>query len=220
MSWDQHPWRAAGRVLLATTLALAVTAPSSGASGRSVWQECVAGNGVSTNHSAADFRDALANPPADGAEYSDCEDQIRAAQAQARSGGSSNGSGSGGGGTGNTGGGGSTPSGGAGATPSTGGAGGSSPAVTAKDLEQALGAEGVNPAAPAAPQAVAPPPVTVAGDSFDLSEGRLPSLTGAFTLPLPLAASAVVVLASAALPFARFVVARFGGPATGSTPDS
>lgn len=200
MSWEQHALRRAGRLLLASAVSLALVAPSADASGSDLWKECRDGNGVSANHSPADFEDALANPPADGAEYSDCEDQIRTAQAQAQSGG--------------TGGGGGTPGGGTGT-----GTGGTS-SVPPQELAQALSAEGVNPAAPPAPQEQAPPPVTVAGESIDLSEGRLPSLAGALSLPLPLAASAVVVLVSAALPIARYLVARFGGPPTGTTPAS
>lgn len=182
-----------------------VSAPTAGASGNDVWRECVAGTGVSTNHSAADFEDALSNPPADGAEYSDCEDQIRAAQAQAKSGT---------GGTGGTGG-----AGGPGGTTGTGGTGGTS-SVAPQALQDALAAGGIDPSAPAAPQEQAPPPVTVDGEQVDVSEGRLPSLGGALSLPLPLAASAVVVLISAALPVARYLVARFGGPPTGTTPAS
>lgn len=210
MSREQHRLRRTTRLLLACVVGLSlVTAPGASASGNDVWRECVAGNGVSTNHSAQDFEDALSNPPADGAEYSDCEDQIRAAQAQARGGGSSGG----GGGTGGSTGGGATGGGSA-----SGGAGTS--AVAPQALQDALAAGSVDPAAPAAPQEQAPPPVTVDGEEVDVSEGRLPSLGGALSLPLPLAASAVVVLVSAALPVARYLVARFGGPPTGSTPAS
>ncbi len=202
MSWEQHALRRAGRLILVSAVSLALVAPSADASGTDVWKECRDGNGVSTNHSPQDFEDALANPPADGAEYSDCEDQIRTAQAQAQAGGSSGGGGGTGGGTGT----------GTGAPGTT--------SVAPQELAEALSAEGVNPAAPPAPQEQAPPPVTVAGETIDLSEGRLPSLVGALSLPLPLAASAVVVLVSAALPVARYLVARFGGPPTGTTPAS
>lgn len=221
MSRKQHPLRRVSHVLLAGAIGFSlVAAPSASASGTDVWRECVAGNGVSTNHSAADFADALANPPADGAEYSDCEDQIRAAQAQARAGGSSdNPTSGGGGGAGSTGGTGGT----GGASGSTGGiaspSGGSS-SVAPEALQDALSAGGVDPAAPAAPVEQAPPPMTVDGEEVDVSEGRLPSVGGALSLPLPLAASAVVVLISAALPVARYLVARFGGPPTGTTPAS
>ncbi|MBJ7471166.1 MAG: hypothetical protein JHD16_07680 [Solirubrobacteraceae bacterium] len=207
MSWEQHALRRAGRLLLAGVVGLALITPSADASGQDVWQECVAGNGVTSNHSPQDFADALANPPADGAEYSDCEDQIRQAQAAARAGGS--GSGSGGG----------NPAAPGGSTGS-GTTGGTGAAVAPADLQQALAAGGVDPAAPAAPQGQAPPPAVVDGEKIDLDQGSLPSIVGALSLPLPLAASAVVVLISAALPVARYLVARFGGPPTGATPAS
>lgn len=224
MSREQHPLRRVSHVLLAGAIGFTlVSAPTAGASGTDVWRECVAGNGVSTNHSASDFADALANPPADGAEYSDCEDQIRAAQAQARAGGSSdNANSGGGGGAGSTGGSGGSGSAG-GATGGTGGSAsssGGSSSVAPEALQDALSAGGIDPAAPAAPAEQAPPPMTVDGEEVDVSEGRLPSVGGALSLPLPLAASAVVVLISAALPVARYLVARFGGPPTGTTPAS
>lgn len=208
MSWEQHALRRAGRLLLAGVVGLALITSSAEASGQDVWQECVAGNGVSSNHSPQDFADALENPPADGAEYSDCEDQIKQAQAAARAGGS----GSGGGGA-------AAPTGGTGPG-TTGGTGGAGAAVAPADLQQALAAGGVDPGAPAAPQTQAPPPTVVDGETIDLDKGSLPSIVGALSLPLPLAASAVVVLISAALPVARYLVARFGGPPTGATPAS
>lgn len=201
MSWEQHALRRAGRLALAAAVSLALVTPSASADGMDLWFECRGGNGVSSNHSAADFEDALANPPADAAEYSDCEDQIRAAQAQAQSGGGTPGGGTGTGGT-----------------PGSGTPGAPATAVEPQALQQALAAGGVDPAAPPAAQQQAPPPVTVDGKTVDLSEGRLPSLAGALSLPLPLAASGVVVLISAALPVARYLVARFGAPRTGTTP--
>ncbi len=209
MSWEQHALRRAGRFALAAAVSLALVAPPASADGMDLWYECRAGNGVSPNHSQEDFDDALTNPPADGSEYSDCEDQIRTAQAQMQAGGSNNNGNNNGGGAGPTGGG-------------TGGGGTASSAVTPQALQQALAAGGVDPAAPpqAAANAAPPPPVTVDGEEVDLSEGRLPSLAGALSLPLPLAASGVVVLIAAALPVARYLVARFGGPPTGTTPAS
>lgn len=204
MSWEQHTLRRAGRFALAAAVSLALVTPSASADGMDLWFECRAGEGVSSNHSAADFEDALANPPADGAEYSDCEDQIRAAQAQAQSGGAA------GPGGGNAAGGSGT---GSGAAPGAG-----VTAIEPQALQQALVAGGVDPAAPPAPPTQAPPPVMVDGKTVDLSEGRLPSLAGALSLPLPLAASGVVVLISAALPVARYLAARFGAPRTGTTP--
>ena len=196
------------RLLLAGAVGFTlVSAPPAGASGTDVWRECAAGTGVSTNHSQADFDDALSNPPADAAEYSDCLSQIKAAQAQAQADGSSGGGGGG-------------AAGGGGTTGGTGGTTGGSTAVAPQALQDALAAGGIDPAAPAAPQEQPPPPVTVDGEEVDVSEGRLPSLGGALSLPLPLAASAVVVLVSAALPVARYLVARFGGPPTGTTPAS
>lgn len=200
MSFELHPLRSAGRGLLAAVLGLALVVPSSHASGDDLWRECRDGN-VTTNHSQADFQDALENPPADGAEYSDCEDQIRSAQIRAARGGE---------------GGGGTPGGG---TPS---GGPSAPAVEPEDLSSALSASGVDPSAPpaVASDGPAPDPVVIDGETIDLEDGRLPSIVGALSLPLPLAASAVVVLVSAALPVARYLVGRFGGPPTGTTPSS
>lgn len=208
MSREQHPLRRrTTRLLLAGAIGWTlISAPPAGASGTDVWRECVAGNGVSTNHSQQDFQDALANPPADGAEYSDCLDQIQAAQSQAQAGGGSTGGGAGGTGTGGT-------------TGGAGGTGAGTTSVAPQALSDALAASGIDPAAPAAPQEE-PPPLTVDGEKVDVSEGRLPSLGGALSLPLPIAASAVVVLISAALPVARYLVARFGGPPTGTTPAS
>jgi hypothetical protein len=206
MSSVMQPFRMAGRGALAAALALALTTPQlAQASGDSVWQECIQG-GVSTNHPQKDFKNALDNPPADGAEYSDCLDQIRAAQVKAARGDTTGTSGT-------------TPAGTTGGGGSSGG-GGSAPTVAPQALQQALADKGINPAAPAGTESAAPAPAVIGGEKVDLDANRLPSIANAFSLPLPLAASAVVVMFSAALPVIRFAVGRFGRPPLGTSDDS
>lgn len=192
---------------MAAVVAMALVAPqSAGASpgGDAIWKECLDTGAVSPTHSQSDFRDAIGDPPqADAAEYSPCMDVIRLAQNRTASGGGTPGGG--------------TPGGGGGTTGSTGG--GAPTAVAPQELSQALAKEGVNPAAPAGTPPVAPAPAVIGGETIDLQSGRLPSIANAFSLPLPLAASAVVVMLSAALPVIRFAVGRFGAPSTGTTPD-
>jgi hypothetical protein len=187
--------RRVGHALAALLLVtLSFQAPPALASGETVWQDCGDDGQVNQTHSQSDYTDALKNPPADGAEYSPCLDLIRQAQIRA-----------------------STKSGGGGSAGGGGAGGGSSaPAVAPEELSSALRESGVDPAAPqdAAPEA--PAPVTVDGERIDLSSSRVPSIASALSLPLPLAASAIVVLLSAGLPLVRYVVARFGGPPTGT----
>lgn len=204
-----NPFRTLGRGVLATALGLALITPQTAlANGDAIWKECVAGNGVTTSHSQGDFQDAITNPPADGAEYTDCLDQIRSAQLKAASG-STSGSGSGGGASGGAAGGSGT---------GTGTGGGAAATVPPAELQQALTDKGIDPAAPAGTPAPAPAPTEIAGEKIDLESDRLPSIANALSLPLPLAASAVVVMFSAALPVVRFAVGRFGAPQTGTTP--
>lgn len=186
------------RVLLAlAAMVLVVAAPPASADGFDVWKDCADDGVVNQKHPTSDFADALKDPPADAAEYSDCLDQIRAAQISGSTGAGSQGAGG---------------AGGAGAGTSGGGT-----SVQPEALKDALTEAGIDPNAPA-PAADAPPPaVQVAGESVDLDQGRLPSLAGALSLPLPLAASAIVVLLSAALPLVRYVVARFGATPTGTS---
>lgn len=184
-------------LLAALLVGLSVQAPSALASGDSVWKDCADDGVMNQTHSQSDYRDALANPRADGAEYTPCLDVIRQAQIRA----STTGAG-GGGGTGGSG--------------STGG-GSSAPSVAPEALSSALSSAGVDPAAPQDATPEAPAPVTVDGERIDLSSARVPSIASALSLPLPLAASAIVVLLSAGLPLVRYVVARFGGPPTGTS---
>lgn len=198
--------RRGSRSVVVLLLVLAAFAPSGAfASGADkIWQDCGADAVVNGHYSQSDYADALKNPPADAAEYSDCLNAIRQAQVRdSQSGGSSNGSGSGGSGT-------------------TGGSGGSGTSggstVAPSDLSNALKSTGIDPATASSDSTPdAPEPVTVDGEKIDLSSGRLPSFASALSLPLPIAASAVVVLLSAGLPLVRYVVARFGGPPTGTT---
>lgn len=177
-----------------SVLALLATAPSALADGSSVWADCGDDGTLNQKHSSADYGDALSNPPADASEYTDCLDQIRAAQL-----------------------GGNTP-----AKPSTPGgtpsAGGGTPStgssVPPAALAEALTERGLDPAAPPASPDAPAPPVQVGGEKLDLAESPVPSVASALSLPLPLAASAVVVLISAALPLVRYVMARFGPPPT------
>lgn len=208
MSSVSNPFRSANRGLLAFVVGLALVAPqsaSAGAGADSIWQECGQTGTVSTNHSNKDFQDALSNPPADAAEYSPCLDQIRAAQNKAASG------------VGTSGGGGGAAGGGTGGGSATGGA--AAPVVAPQALSEALAEQGVNPAAPVGTPQSAPAPTVIAGETIDLEADRLPSIANALSLPLPLAASAIVVMFSAALPVIRFAVGRFGAPPTGTTPN-
>lgn len=169
------------------------------ANGRAVWGDCGDDGVVNQAHSQSDFTDALKNPPADAAEYTDCLDQIRQAQIRASQGGGAAG-------------------GGGGASGGGGGAGGlGGPAVEPEALSNALRSGGVDPAASAGAPPAAPAPVTVDGERVDLADVRVPSIAGALSLPLPLAASAVVVLLSAGLPLVRYLVARLGPPPTGTS---
>ncbi|MDO9354495.1 MAG: hypothetical protein Q7T55_12420, partial [Solirubrobacteraceae bacterium] len=215
MSSALNPSRKASRGLLAAVIGLALVVPAQAqASGDAIWSECVNNGSVSTNHTQREFTDALTDPPADGAEYTDCLALIGAAQKKAAVGGSSPGNGSGNGSTG----------GGTGSTGSTGGTtggvvspGAGQQAVAPEALQKALSKNKIDPAAPVGAPAAPPAPSVVGGETVDLSSGRLPSIANAFSLPLPLAASAVVVLFSAALPVVRFAVGRFGTPPTGTT---
>lgn len=222
MSLQTNPLRSAGRGMLAASLGLALILPQPAlaANGTAVWQECSDTGAVSTNHSQADFNEALSDPPADGAEYSPCVALIKAAQQKASlkgSGGDTGGGGTpGAGSSGSSGGGGTAapaPSTGASAAPST-----STQAVPPAELQKALTAKGINPAAPAGVAAPAPAPAVIGGEKIDLESDRLPSVANTLSLPLPLAASAIVVMFSAALPAIRYGVARFGAPPTGTTP--
>jgi hypothetical protein len=207
VSLSHSPARTFGRGLLVVAVSVLLLTPNAEASGTDVWRECVQTGAVTTNHSQADFKDALTNPPADGAEYSPCLDAIRAAQNAKGLGSSSSGGGSGsGGGTSGTTSGGSTgtPS----AAPSSG------PAVQPEALSSAIKDTGIDPSAPIGADAPAPAPVLVAGKSISLEDGRMPSLASAFSLPLPVAASAVIVMLAAALPVVRFVAARFSADTT------
>lgn len=207
MSSRPNPSRIAGRGLLAVALGIALVVPAPAvASSDDLWAECVANGTVSTNHTQKEFQDAQTDPPADGAEYTDCLSLIAAAQKRAAVGG----------GTGGTGG-----AGGTGAAGTAGGGTGTGAApqsVAPEALQQALAAKGIDPAAPAGTVTEAPAPSMIGGEKIDLESDRLPSLANTLSLPLPLAASAVVVLFSAALPVVRFAVGRFGAPPTGTSP--
>jgi hypothetical protein len=214
MSSVLNPSRKPARALLATVIGLALIVPAPAqASGDALWEECVNNGVVSTNHTQKEFQDALTDPPADGAEYTDCLGLIGAAQKKAAVGGTNSGGGGGG-----------TPSGpgSTGGSPSAGttAPGTSQQAVAPEALQKALGKAKIDTSAPVGAPAPAPDPSVVAGETIDLSSGRLPSIANAFSLPLPLAASAVVVLFSAALPVVRFAVGRFGTPPTGTTTTS
>jgi hypothetical protein len=190
--------------VLTAVVCVAFVAPNADASGMDVWKECVKTGAVTTNHAQADFKDALTNPPADASEYSSCLDAIRAAQNAKGLGAAAGAGAAAGGGT------------------SSGGTGGGSQAaaspsaasVEPAELSAAIRKAGIDPAAAVGVEPPAPAPVTVAGESIDLEGGQMPSLANAFSLPLPVAASAVIVMIAAAMPVVRFVAARFRGTAT------
>lgn len=79
----------------ALTLVLLPTAQAS-ASGRDVLKDCSTNGRLTKKYSQAEYRDALANIPSDLNEYTDCRDQIRAAQLGLSGGGNRGGGGSGG----------------------------------------------------------------------------------------------------------------------------
>ncbi len=190
--------RRVGCSLLALLLVcLSVQTPAALADGDAVWKDCSDDGIVNQTHKQSDYTDALRNPRADGAEYTPCLDTIREAQIRATNRGAA--------------------AGGGGAAGGSGFSGGSAPAVEPEALSSALRESGIDPAAPQDAPPPAPAPVTVDGDRIDLSDARVPSIASALSLPLPLAASAIVVLLSAGLPLVRFVVARFGGPPTGTS---
>lgn len=177
------------RGLLLVCMAALVAAPAAFANdGAAVWADCADDGLINGKHSQSALSAALANAPADAAEYTDCGDQIRAAQLGASAGGGSAG-------------GGDTATGAA--------AGGGGPAIPPDALQDALAqrglsiSEGETPGAPT-------PAVNLGGEEINLGEGSLPSFVGALSLPLPLAASAVVVLLVVALPIVRYVIARLG----------
>lgn len=199
-AWTSAMTRAVA--MCAALLAFAV--PSAHADGFSVWKDCADDGTVNQKHSASDYSDALSNPPADAAEYSDCLDQIRAAQL----GGSSSGGGKKTTASGSSAGGGDTAD-----------AGGGSSSVAPDELQDALTERGIDPKAINDPGAAAPP-VSIDGQSPNLAAGTVPSLSGVLALPLPLAVAAIVVLLSAALPLARHLNARFGSHPDGPTPEA
>lgn len=207
MSYVTNPFRSAGRGVLAAALGLALIVPAqASANGDAIWAECAQTGSVSTSHSQSDFESALANQPADASEYTDCVGQIKAAQVRAARGGS--------GSTGSSGSNGAVAGGGgSGGGPSVGAGSPVAPAA----LSKALQASGVNPAAPAGSASAAPAPTVINGKSVDVGQSRMPSIASAFSLPLPLAASAVVVLFSAALPLVRYATGRFGTPPVGTS---
>ncbi|MDQ8043601.1 MAG: hypothetical protein AAGC46_02580 [Solirubrobacteraceae bacterium] len=209
MTFATNPFRRAGRGVLATAVGLALIVPAqASANGDAVWTECAQTGTVSTNHSQADFESALANQPADASEYTDCVGLIKAAQVKAARGGSSS--------SGSTGSGSSSGAAGGGTSSGGGPSAGAGATASPEALSKALQASGINPAAPVGAAAPAPAPTVIDGKSIDPGESRAPSIANAFSLPLPLAASAVVVLFSAALPLVRYAVGRFG-PAPAGT---
>jgi hypothetical protein len=201
MRFPVNRFRRLRSALLAVAVGSSLVVPQVAfASGNDVWNDCGDADGAITRkHSQSDYSDALKNPPADGAEYSNCLDLIRQAQIRDANTGSNP----------------SNPTGGGTGNPGGGNPGGS--AVAPADLSSALKQSGVDPSQPATGGAAAPAPVTVDGKQIDLAAERVPSIASALSLPLPLAASAVVVLLSAGMPLVRYVVARFGGPPTGTT---
>ncbi|MFT4035313.1 MAG: hypothetical protein QM679_07030 [Patulibacter sp.] len=190
------------RRIVALLIGLALLAPSGAlASGDDVWIDCGDADGtINHTHSQADYTDALKNPPADAAEYSSCLDLIR--QAQLRDSQKS-------------------------ASSDTASRASSGSTVAPAALTAALRRSGVDPGKLAEASSehrsatvAAPAPVVVGGEQIDLAAARVPSIASALSLPLPLAAAAIVVLLSAGLPLVRYVAARFGGSPAGppSTP--
>jgi hypothetical protein len=199
-----HRARRVLRVAALLLVTAASTHPAAAlANGASVWEDCGDDAAVNQTHSQSEYTQALKNPPADAAEYTNCLDLIRQAQIKASH---------------DAGGGGGTPNGGTGSDSP----GGSSVAPAA--LSHALQSSGIDPSQTqdhaAAAAAPAPAPVTVDGQRIDLEAGRVPSVAGALSLPLPLAASAIVVLLSAGLPLVRLGAARLSRSQDGVTSGS
>jgi hypothetical protein len=82
-------------VVVGLVALLAPAAPAS-ASGGDVIQDCTKNGTLTKHYSQRDYRQALANLPADVAEYGNCRDIIRNAQAAAAANGASKGNGGGG----------------------------------------------------------------------------------------------------------------------------
>ncbi len=106
-------------IALATLLALLAGGSSALASGRDVIRDCTDDEVLSKTYTQKEYRDALANLPADADQYGNCRDVIaRAQEAAAKKGGSTKQDG-GNGSTGAAPGGGGTPGGGETAAPPT-----------------------------------------------------------------------------------------------------
>lgn len=183
------------RSLLVLLAVSGAVAPSAAASGTAVWRDCAIG-GIDQKHSLADYDAALANPPTDGLEYSDCLEQIQAARRRAAQQ--------------------QRPAGPDVDNPTI-----VTPlkAVPSSDLASALGKQGLTALASAAgsapsaggDKAPAPAGITVDGKPVDLAAGTVPSLSAASTLPLPLALSAAALLLVAAGPVLRRLAALRAG---------
>lgn len=198
-------------VLVAGTLT-AFAAPGASASGRDLWLECRDTGTVGANHSPQDYADAIANPPADGSEYTPCMAAIKSGQLQAaqrasgavpprgeqRSGAPDEGRGK--------------PHGRAAGDPAAQADGATDLApgvgVAPAALDAALQDDAVDPFAQPEATPTDAPPAELGGKAIPLADAPAPSLARTLSLPLPLAASALVVLLAALLPVARAVAAR------------
>lgn len=183
--------------LAAALLACALAAPSASASGRDLWIECRDTGTVGANHSPQDYADAIANAPGDGAEYSPCLAAIRAGQQQAalRAAGGARGSKTGGAGDRTEARGGTAPATGAPASAGSGGQPTPNTGVTPKALGAALAAEQLDPSdyPGASPEEAAPDP-TAGGAPLQLGTVPESSINRSLSLPLPIAALAIVGL--------------------------
>lgn len=190
------------RLIFAACVASLLLVPAAEAGGRDLWVECRDTGTVGANHSPQDYADAIAGAPGDGAEYTPCLVAIKNAQqlaAQRAAGGGAPKPG----GDGSrdakpaarTGDGAATPGGAAGVTPTA--------------LGAALEAAAVDPAAyPATPDAA--PPVDLGGKPLQLGTVPEPSFDRALSLPLPIAALAVVSLLWLGGIGGRIAAARLG----------
>lgn len=179
--------RAALRAVACAVLATLLLSAPAQADGIAVIQDCVQGaDGISGTYTQREYKEALEMLSGDGDEYSDCRDQIREAQYAAARGGGTSGA----------------------TTGSSTGLPGGAANVSPDALGSALRDSGIDPGAAPGTVAAEPENLSVDGEQIDLSNARTPSVAAALSLPLPLAAAAIVALLSALLPAGRSIAAR------------
>lgn len=181
--------------LAVALLAAALLAPPANASGRDLWIECRDTGTVGANHSPQDYEDAIANAPGDGAEYSSCLAAIRSGQQQAALRAAGGGTPSSGGGDRTSARGNATQAAGETGDPATRAAPASNGGVTPQALGAALAAEQLDPKdyPGVSPDGAAPDPAA-SGEPVQLGAVPESAIDRSLSLPLPVAALAIVGL--------------------------